>query len=222
MIRRNSQKKARRNPGRSFCDLSNNNAIAGMEVYNARVYARKHPFLIHKATQGIDFIDPLHAERCEFTHAQGLPVGHYHFMDGFGSGNRAVEEAEHFIKIVIPHFMEHSPKSGLHDDFLILDIETPQVAPNECIKAFESRVRSLCKLEIICYTGLSYFEEHNLVCASSKWWLAAYPGPLPLKLPRKQKIWAHQFTEQGKCEGVAGKCDMNILIDKESISYWDK
>ena len=118
--------------------------------------------------------------------------------------------------------MEHAPKSGLRSDFLILDIETPQSVPNECIQSFEIYVNVACKLPVICYTGLSYFLEHELICRSRKWWLAAYPGPLPLRLPHKQTIWAHQYTESGKTEGVAGGCDMSLLVDKNSIKYWDK
>ncbi|HEY1645317.1 MAG TPA: GH25 family lysozyme [Candidatus Saccharimonadales bacterium] len=221
-VRRSSARKARRNPGRSFCDLSNNNAFSGIRLYDPRVYARTHPFLVHKATQGTNFIDSLHAERCEITHTQGIPVGHYHFMDGFGDGKRAVTEADHFLKTVLPHFMHHKPESGLRNDFLILDIETPQTSPNECIRAFESRIDAEAKLPVICYTGLSYFMSHRLRCKSRKWWLAAYPGPLPRKLPDNQLIWAHQFSDNGKCEGVAGACDMSLLVDNGSIKYWDR
>lgn len=208
--RHRSKNKARRKPGRSFCDLSNNNPS---HVYNARAYCEVHPFLITKATQGINFIDRLHGERCESTHLQDRAIGHYHFIEMFSDSREATAEAEHFFRVIKPHFGRR--------DFCIIDIETAQTVPNEVIKAFESRLYSLLKHLPLCYTNLDYFQEHSLYCRSGKWWLADYGGSLPLWLSRKQKLWAHQYSDKGRCLGIGGPVDMNLLIDKSSIRYWN-
>lgn len=214
---RESKKIALKKPGRVFADISNNNTAGGRTTYNARVYCQTHPFLVHKATQGINFIDPLYAERVEATHLQGRPVGHYHYVSGLSSSTQAVEEAEHFWDTIRDFFKDNVNRKH---DLILLDLETLQSDPQGILNAFENRIHALSGHLPIVYTGLAYFLEHALVCLSRKFWIAAYPGPIPYKLPRGQNLWAHQYTPEGRVTGIAGNCDKSLLIERSAIAYW--
>lgn len=214
---RASRKIALKKPGRVFADISNNNASAGAATYDARVYCQNHPFLVHKATQGTNFVDPFYADRVEATHLQGRPVGHYHFISGLSNPTQAIAEAEHFWYTIKDFFKEDT--NGKHD-LILLDLETLQTDPQGILNAFENRIQALLDHLPIVYTGLSYFLEHRLVSRSRKFWIAAYPGPVPRKLPRNQKLWAHQFTPEGRVTGIAGVCDKSLLIERSAIAYW--
>lgn len=49
--------------------------------------------VIHKATQGLSYVDPTYAQREPLARAAGLLWGAYHF----GTGDPAVEQAQHFL-----------------------------------------------------------------------------------------------------------------------------
>src|SRR6266576_5479002 len=53
--------------------------------------------IIHKATQGIRYIDPTYAERRKTAEGEGLMWGAYHFGVGEKSGR---DQAEHFLETV--------------------------------------------------------------------------------------------------------------------------
>lgn len=206
-------------PGIAFADLSNNQ---GSGTYHAATYCEHYPFLIHKASQGTGFRDELHASRTEETHVHGRAVGHYHYIGAGSDPVQAVAEADNFLTAVSGHVIEKWPGHHVGDrtDFFVIDFEVPCTRPNEVIAAFFHRVRKQYPtVTIKGYSNYARIRELGLVIPSNSWWVAAYPGPV-VSLPNGQKIWAHQFTDKGHCQGIAGPCDKSIIVDKHSRKYW--
>lgn len=194
----------------------------GNSAYNAPVYCAKHPFLVHKASQGLHHVDRLHGERCVHTHAQGKAVGHYHFAEAHGD---PVREAHFFWGAVKPHFLtvwHHLPVAQAHlrTDFLILDLETPQPDWRGYARAFDETIAHIAGRLIILYASLSAVREHNLGCLSKKLWVAAYPGPVPKRFSNGCETWAHQFSDRGSVPGIGQSCDVSELIGVGSREYW--
>jgi lysozyme len=72
-------------------DLSHHNGDVDLELAKAAGIIG----IIHKATQGLGFTDPLYAIDRAKAHAAGLMWGAYHF----GTGGDGVAQAEHFLEI---------------------------------------------------------------------------------------------------------------------------
>src|SRR3974377_1126440 len=66
--------------------------------------------VIHKATQGVDYSDPMYARNRALALAAGLLWGAYHF----GVGGEPEAQADHFLTVVDPD----------PEDLLVLDLET--------------------------------------------------------------------------------------------------
>jgi lysozyme len=72
--------------------------------------------VIHKATQGLKFVDPLYAARTASARAEGLLWGAYHF----GTGVDGTSQAKHFLDTVQP-----DPRT-----LLALDLEADPQGPD--------------------------------------------------------------------------------------------
>lgn len=87
----------------AIIDISHHNRVTSfVDIKNAGIFA-----IIHKATQGIRFVDPDFAENRKKALAAGLRVGAYHF----GVAGDADAQAEHFLSV-----------AG-KDSLLVLDFE---------------------------------------------------------------------------------------------------
>lgn len=214
-----SEELAVEKPGIVFADLSDNQPEGS---YHAATYCETHPFLVHKASQGTGGRDSLHASRCEETHKHGRAVGHYHYVGVDSDVSQAIDEADNFLAAVHGHVLEAWPtlSPGYKADFFIVDFEVPCTIPNDVIATFCKRVeQAYPRITIKGYANYFAIREIGLVIPNRSWWVAAYPGPVK-DLPNHQKIWAHQYTERGRVEGVAGFCDKSIIVDKHSRKYW--
>lgn len=85
-------------------DISHHNTVSSFEqAKNSGVYG-----VIHKATQGVSYVDPALSANRKGIEAQALLFGAYHF----GVAGEAVMQAEHFVDTVGP------------DALLVLDFES--------------------------------------------------------------------------------------------------
>jgi GH25 family lysozyme M1 (1,4-beta-N-acetylmuramidase) len=214
---------AKRHPGRLFADL-----YEGNPGYNATPYKLGgRPFVVLKATQGVAHVDSLHAVRCEHSHSIGLAVGHYHYMD---PDSAAAAQAVHFLDTVRPHLLQRWPLGVGHDalrlshtDFLIVDIEGSGWRDAQAmLTAFEREVHRVSGgHHLIGYSGRSFLLEHDLhLEGGDKWWVADYPN-FPTGLGRRE-LWAHQFSEGFRVQGITTACDASVLVDSVSVRYWDQ
>ncbi len=148
------------------------NVIVDLSHFNgkvdlAQVKAAGIMGVIHKATQGTTFVDPLYHPNREKALKTGLLWGAYHF----GVGVDAVAQADHFLKVVEP-----GPQ-----DLLVLDFEGNPQGPSmtlEEARTFVTRVHQSAGRFPGLYSGY-YVREllgatSDAVLAHCWLWLAQY------------------------------------------------
>ena len=171
--------------------------------------------VIHKATQGTSFVDPMYQTNRAKAKAAGLLWGAYHF----GVGADGVEQAEFFVKTVQP-----GPQ-----DLLVLDFEAnpqgPSMNPEEA-RAFVTHVSQAAGRFPGLYSGY-YFKEllgtgRDPVLAQCWFWLAQY-SPTAV-VPHNWPYWTmwqytdgalgpqpHEVPGIGRCDRDKFNGDLNAL-----------
>jgi lysozyme len=160
--------------------------------------------IIHKATEGINYTDPMYLASRSQALAAGLWWGAYHF----GTGDDGVAQAEYFLSVVKPQAT----------DLLVLDFEQNTTGPSMTLagaEQFVAYVQSATGRWPGLYSG-SYIkqlmgESQNATLANCWFWLSEY-GPTP-HVPANGPTWTMwQYTdgtigpEPHAVEGV-GNCD---------------
>lgn len=143
--------------------------------------------VIHKATQGLTFTDPLYADNRAKAEDAGLLWGAYHF----GTASDGVQQAEFFLQQVAP----------FDDVLLVLDFEANKVGPSmtlEEARAFVTHVQQATGRFPGFYSG-AYVKQllgtsTDDVLANCWFWLAQY-GPTAV-VPANWDTWTMwQYTD---------------------------
>jgi len=164
-----------------------------MEAYSAK---DSLSFVICKATQGDDFVDPEFKDNWHQIKAKGLIRGTYHF---YVCADDPITQANHFLSTVAD--------LGPNDMAPILDIEQGSMSKNISgkqmvadILVFLKRVEQQINRKPMLYTDYAfaqqYFKDspHSAELAEYKLWLAEYSGNAQPKIPttweaKGYKIW---------------------------------
>lgn len=171
--------------------------------------------MIHKATQGTQYVDPTYRSHRKEAEDAGLLVGAYHF----GVAGDAAAQAEHFVET-----------SG-NDSLLVLDFEgNPQGLDMSLLEAehFVEHVYNLTGRYPGLYSGHTIKEalahaginDPKQTVLSNCWlWIAHYNKiPLIPKIWNKWTLW--QYTDGGagmephKVNGI-GRCDRDMFNGTE-------
>jgi lysozyme len=166
--------------------------------------------VIHKATQGLRFVDKSYASRRRKAVDCGLLWGAYHF----GVGADGSDQAQFFLKVAKPD--EHT--------LLVLDYEPNLTGPTMALdqaREFVEHVAEATGRWPGLYSGHLIKEQLGGVTPPDRQlskcflWLAQYKGPKPLNIPSTFKTWTFwQYTdgvlgpEPHRVDGV-GLCDRN-------------
>ena len=158
--------------------------------------------VIHKATQGTSFVDPMYHERRQQALSVGLHFGAYHF----GEAGPAVPQVSHFLNTVQP-----TPTDLLVLDFEAYGAETMEL---ESAELFMDEVYVRTGQWIGLYSGQSFCADMlgpitDTPLARCWLWLARYstePPDVPLAWD-VFTLW--QYTDQGIVQGIEGPCDRN-------------
>lgn len=181
-------------------DLSHHNGNVNL----AQAKAAGIVGVIHKATQGTSFTDPMYAANKTQAQAAGLLWGAYHF----GVGADGVAQAGYFLEAVHP-----GPQ-----DLLVLDFEAnaqgPSMTPEEA-RAFVTHINQTLGKFPGLYSG-HYIKDllgtnSDPVLANCWFWLSQY-GPTPV-VPANWNTWTMwQYTDGALGSGPydvpgIGRCD---------------
>ncbi len=167
----------------SIVDLSHHNGEPNLLKAKASGIAG----VIHKATQGTSFIDPMFAANRAQAKDAGLLFGAYHF----GVGGDGVHQAAFFLETVRPG----------DDELLVLDFEAnPQGASMTLAEAreFVTHVKAVTNRWPGLYSG-HYLKEllggaTDSVLVNCWLWIAQY-GPAPVIPPAWKKWTLWQYTD---------------------------
>ena len=160
-------------------------------------------FVIAKATEGLDMVDPWHNKFREAAAQRALPFGSYHFFDPTLD---AAEQAKFYWKYA-------SPKPN--DILPILDSETD--GPNMVHQslAYAAYLKTIGGHWPILYTGM-YLDRTRF----NGWWPTAGLNWLAdYDHAPSEPCCMWQFTESLLIGGLV-RCDANVLVDTELSSIF--
>jgi lysozyme len=158
--------------------------------------------VIHKATQGTSYADPLYDSRKQAALDAGLLWGAYHFGECFNPRT----QARHFLTTTDPD----------PTDLLVLDFE-PCGDDTMAVQEAETFVREVWNETGHCpglYMGQSFLDT---CVAGVTWtqlqgcwlWIARYSTQAP-EVPSLWPTWTMwQYTDSATVPGVNGACDRN-------------
>lgn len=169
--------------------------------------------VIHKATQGTTYVDPMYATNRQKAQAAGLLWGAYHF----GTGDDATQQAQHFLATVQPGA----------NDLLVLDLETNTQGASMTLdqaRTFVTAVHAQTGRWPGLYSGIYIKEQlgnnHDPVLANCWFWLSEY-GPTA-KVPANWSTWTMwQYTDgsvgpQPHSVAGIGNCDRDTFNGDET------
>ena len=161
--------------------------------------------VIIKATEGVDYVDPCLNQHYNGARTQGLNIGFYHFMS---EKTDPVQQAVDFWNAI---------KDKQFNILPTLDIETnnqgrsAKQISDRCIE-FLNKFKALSGYDCMIYTG-GYFGRDNLDSRVKKYkgWIAHYGVNTPMQTGFS--VVGHQYTEDGRINGVSTRVDMNNFTD---------
>ncbi len=159
-------------------------------------------FIVFKATEGVDYLDPAFKKHWVAARKHGFIRGAYHF---FVAHDDPIAEAQWYIKNV-------PLQQG--DLYPIVDVERAKKNEKPGLKKRLQQFLSLIKkhygVSPIVYTGPHFWNTYiGESLHDGELWIAQYEVDEP-SIPTGWKAWSFwQFTQEGKVSGVAKPVDMN-------------
>lgn len=190
-------------------DISHHNTISSFD----RIRAAGIAGVIHKATQGTGYVDPMYGRRRQAAIDAGLLWGAYHFA----TGDDVIAQIGHFLDNAKPEnntliALDHEPNNG---DELDLD---------GC-KSFLEKIEEQLGRKAVLYSGNLIKEQlgsdQDEFLGSHRLWIAQY-GPVAKIPPAWGAWWLWQFSESGSVDGAGGKLDLNAYngSDEDLATEW--
>lgn len=144
--------------------------------------------IIHKATQGLNYVDPAYITRRTQALAAGLAWGGYHF----GTGDDPTGQADHFLNTIQPD----------SKTLIALDLERNSNGPSMNrvqAEAFVARVQAQTGRWPVLYTGHWYLREimsdsQPTTLTTCPLWIASYQ-PTPDMPPQWASWTLWQYTD---------------------------
>lgn len=179
----------------------------------ATVKAEGYHFAFTKATEGVDWVDPMLIENLRGIKQAGMVRGAYHF---YVVGDDPNDQAQNFIK--------HTPLDP--GDFIpVVDIETANHKESDMLLAGELRL-FLDALEQhygvtpAIYTGLNFWKKHLGSDDFSRYplWIAQYEVTQPTLPEPWTGYWLWQSAQDQAVGGIEKGADLNTCSgDHEAV-----
>ena len=182
-------------------------------------------FVIVKATGGKSYTNPYFSGQAYATLKAGKLLGVYHFARDLSGGGTAIQEADHFLKVVGPYVGRAVLVLDWESDALLLG---PSWA-----KKFLDRVYEKTGVRPLIYMSKNPTREYNWssVAKNYKLWVAQYLNysrtgfqSKPWTDDKGYGAWSYptifQYSSTGLLRGYGGNLDLNIFYGNET--YWKK
>ncbi|MEA2710135.1 MAG: lysozyme [Phycisphaerales bacterium] len=196
--------------------------VAGIDVSHwqgtinwANVAAAGKEFVFHKATEGIDYVDPTAATNNAGAAAAGMLVGVYHFAHP--DTNSAAAEANWFIQ-------NASQYASTGDLRPVLDLEDGATLTPAALSAWANEycltVKNALGVDPLIYLNTNYAtnEVDASVTSHDLWianWSTAYGDPMTTGSP-PVGVWGAgnwdfwQYSSTGTVSGISGAVDLDV------------
>lgn len=198
-------------------DISHHNTVTSFqEAKNSGILG-----VIHKATEGLQFVDANYDGRRVLATSVGLFWGAYHF----GVRGNPKGQADHFLSVVNPGIT----------DLLVLDFEpNPREGTMTLGEAetFVTRVQEKTGRFPVLYSGQAFLREKlgnrtDTILRNCSLWIARYSSQLPVLPPAFEtfKLWQYTDGNAGpqphQVPGI-GRCDRDKFNGDEASlrQFW--
>lgn len=169
-------------------------------------------FVILKATEGVNYVDPAFIANVDAAKAAGLPIGAYHFL----RATSIDQQCKDFVAAIKPH----GPYTCIG-----IDVENPNGNPEisnlgkaeitSRILKLNSAIRTAgFTCDVYVYASKSWFGTYidtaRCKAAGMKIWMAWYSNATPDNTNRSSLCDMWQWSSSGSVPGVAGHVDMDV------------
>jgi lysozyme len=166
--------------------------------------------MIHKATEGVSYVDPNRSKNCSAAIAQGIAVATYHWLS---PGVDPVAQMKFYLKTVDPVIGER----------VVIDYEEDGCTLDELKAAVQALLDDPRDLQITVYSGHLLKEQlgskHDAFLAdNTDLWLAQYTTGTPTWPNGTYPTWMlWQYSESGIVDGIDGsKVDLNRFVGSDA------
>ena len=191
----------------------------GIDIYNgqgrpdfAKVKEAGISYVILKATEGVDYVDPSFTVNAQAAKDAGLPIGAYHFL----RATPIDQQAQDFLTAVGPY----------KPCMLAIDVEEPKAGSTEIHDLGKSGITSriltinsaarnagyTCPIYV--YGSKSWFgyliDTDACRQAGMKIWMAAYSNDTPENTDHSDICDMWQWCSDGSVNGISGNVDMDV------------
>lgn len=170
-------------------------------------------FIISKATQGTNYVDPTLDSFIKGCESNGIPYWLYTFL------NKGGEEAQAKYMVNVC-----KGKVGKYFRGYVLDVESGNSAAG--VQAALNYLKSLGG-KCILYTMYSQYKNYQSVISgrgsNCAWWEARYGvnnGQYNSAYPPHTGVDLHQYTSKGSCSGIGNTVDLNRLTGTKSEGWF--
>lgn len=176
-------------------------------------------FMIAKATEGVNYVDPTCDKFVQAAIRKGIKWGFYHFIDQ----SDIIAQADFFVD---------NCKNYFGHGIAVVDYEMyglEQGAAN--LERFIDRVHEKTGVWVMVYVSQSVTHEQDFssICKKCALWLAQYGSNNPTGYQsepwhKAPNYWGaismHQYTSHGQLDGYSGNLDLDIFYG--DATAWDK
>lgn len=195
--------------GKIHPDISHHHKVTSWDKL-----AKQCNFLISKATEGVDYVDPTLKTFIKECEKRKIPYWLYTFLK---KGNEKAQ-AEFLTKTC-------APLVGKHFQGYVLDIESHNSEAN-CAQAL-SHIKKHSKKTMV-YTMYTEYDKYKTLItkrsANCAWWEARYGlnngHDTSAKYPCHKGVDLHQYTSEGKVNGLQGSIDLNKITGNKPLSFF--
>jgi GH25 family lysozyme M1 (1,4-beta-N-acetylmuramidase) len=174
--------------------------------------------VIHKASEGADFVDPAYSRRRHAAEDAGLLWGAYHFLR---PGGDMAQQAAFFVAAAAPDA----------DTLLVADHEDSGVSLADLKSFLAAVVAAVPGASPVLYSGSVIKEQlgpaSDPELAAYRLWVAEYCSPPPnWPTATWAEWWLWQYTDTGQIDGCQGSTDLssysstpeNLIADWTTIA----
>lgn len=169
-------------------------------------------FVILKATEGVNYVDPCFHTNANNALAVGLKVGAYHFL----RATPIDQQCNDFIAAIKQHNINW---------YVAIDVENPSTTNTEVsalgkteitnrILYFANRLRAAGYKNILCYSNHPWFTNYidlaKVKADGIRIWYARYSNANPGNTDYSSICDIWQYASDGNVQGISGNVDMNV------------
>jgi lysozyme len=171
-------------------------------------------FAYMRATRGLSLIDYQFSNN--WSHAQDAKMrrGAYHF---FTFTDDATQQANFYLKNVRFERGDLPPVLDIEDDKKSNDRNLQKGDILRGIQTWLNVVESETGMKPMIYTNLDYYKRYvNGNFDGYPVWIASYDNIRGVTLPDKRRWWFWQFSDDGRCNGISERIDLNVFTGNEA------